>query len=131
MRISTSKFRMRILCTLLTPGKIFQTVVSILDLSFVRRVKLSSHHHLIFNSLFFSLTELSGFRMVIVFTTPRHFVQSHASCFTSQFFFSSSSTCFFLGFVLFFYYPALQISEPLSHFHLSSKRDRTTAYYLL
>ena len=34
--------------------------------------------------------------MVIVFTTPRHFVRSHASSFTSPFFFISFSTCFFL-----------------------------------
>ena len=40
-------------------------------------------------------TELAGFRMVIVFTIPRHFVRSHASSFPSPFFFISFSTCFF------------------------------------
>ena len=40
-------------------------------------------------------TELTEFRMVIVFTIPRHFVRSHASSFPSPFFFISFSTCFF------------------------------------
>ena len=40
-------------------------------------------------------TELAGLHMVIVFTTPRHFVRSHASSFPSPFFFISFSTCFF------------------------------------
>ena len=39
--------------------------------------------------------ELAGFRMVIVFTTPCHFVRSHASLFTSPFFFIWFCTCFF------------------------------------
>ena len=37
----------------------------------------------------------SHVRSVIVFTTPRHFVRSHASLFPSPFFFISFSTCFF------------------------------------
>ena len=41
------------------------------------------------------LTKLAGFCVVIVFTTPRRFVRSHASSFTSPFFFSSFSTYFF------------------------------------
>ena len=40
-------------------------------------------------------TELAGFRAVIFFTTPRHFVRSYASSFPSPFFFISFSTCFF------------------------------------
>ena len=39
--------------------------------------------------------ELARFHMVIVFTKPRHFVRSHASSFTSPFFFIAFSTCFF------------------------------------
>ena len=63
-------------------------------------------------------TELAGFRTVIVFTTPRHFVRSHASSFTSPFFFISFSTCFFH---VCFGLPLSQLpltSKPsLSHFH--------------
>ena len=41
------------------------------------------------------VNKLAGFCMVIVFATPRHFVRSHASFFTSPFLFISFSTCFF------------------------------------
>ena len=74
-------------------------------------------------------TELAGFRMVIVFTTPRHFVRSRASSFPSPFFFISFCTCFFhVCFGLPLPLLPLQISKPsLSHFHLlSSKHDRAT-----
>ena len=77
-------------------------------------------------------TELTGFRLVIVFTTPRHFVRSYAS--SSPVHFSSShSLLSFSTFVLvFLYYRSLQVSKPsLSHFYLSSEHDRTTAYCLL
>ena len=77
-------------------------------------LRYRNHHHML-DPVLFPLTELAGFYMVIVFTTPRHFVRSHASSFTSPFFFISFSTCFFhVCFSLF-----------------SSKHDRTTAYYLL
>ena len=48
-----------------------------------------------FYPTFSPLMELDGFGMVIVFTTPHHFVQSYASSFTRPFFFISFSTCFF------------------------------------
>ena len=53
----------------------------------------SSYHML--DPVFSPSTELAGFRMVIVFTIPRHFVRSHASSFPSPFFFISFSTYFF------------------------------------
>ena len=85
----------------------------------------------------FSSTELAGFRMVFGFTAPRHFVQLHAFSFTSPFLFVSSFTCFFhLRFgrrlPLFLCTSNYKAFFILSHFHhLSSKRDYTTAYYLL
>ena len=36
-------------------------------------------HHLILDPVLSPSTELTGFRMVIVFTTPRHFDLSHVS----------------------------------------------------
>ena len=57
----------------------------------------NGYHHLhhMLDPIFSPSTELAGFRMVIVFTIPRHFVRSHASSFPSQFFFISLSSCFF------------------------------------
>ena len=89
------------------------------------------HHHFMLDPVLSLLTELAGFRMVIVFTTPRHFVRSHASSFTSPFFFISFSTCFFhvcLGL------PLLPLTSNFKAFTihlLSSEHDGTTAYYLL
>ena len=40
-------------------------------------------------------TEMTKFQIVIVCTKPSHFIRSHASSFTSLFFFISFSTCFF------------------------------------
>ena len=54
----------------------------------------SSSYHML-NAVFSPSTELARFRLVIVFTIPRHFVRSHASSFSSPFFFISFSTCFF------------------------------------
>ena len=79
-------------------------------------------------------TELARFRMVIVFTTPRHFVRSHASIFTSPFFILFF-TCFFhvcFGLSL----PVLPLTSNFKAFTITfssffSKHDRTTAYYLL
>ena len=57
-------------------------------------------------------TELAGFRMVIVFTTPRNFVRSHASSITSPFFFI---------FILYLVFPRLFRSSSLfAHFKLQS-----------
>ena len=57
-------------------------------------VNIRYHHHFMLDPVLSPLTELAGFRMVIVFTTPHHFVQLHASSFTSPFFFISFSTLF-------------------------------------
>ena len=56
---------------------------------------LHHHHHHMLDRVLSPSTELAGFRMAIVFTTPRHFVRSHSSSFPSPFFFISFSTCFF------------------------------------
>ena len=57
-------------------------------------VAANSHHHML-DPILFPLTELAGFCMIIVFTTSCHFIRSHASSFTSPFFFISFFTCFF------------------------------------
>ena len=63
--------------------------------------KNDNYHHHMLDPVLSTSTELAGLRIVIVFTTPRHFVRSHASSFTSSFFFISFSTCFFhVGFGL-------------------------------
>ena len=41
------------------------------------------HHYHMLDLALFPSTELAGFRMVIVFTTPRRFVRSHAFSFAS------------------------------------------------
>ena len=53
-----------------------------------------NQHHLILDPVLFPSTELTGFSMVIVFTTPRRFARSHAFSCTSPFFFTSFSTSF-------------------------------------
>ena len=86
-----------------TPGNVTiskQTKVQIITGCLLNLVasKLSlvgHHHHHILDPVLFPSTDLHGFRLVIVFTTPCHFVRSHASSFTSPFFFISFSTCFF------------------------------------
>ena len=99
---------------------------------------MAAHHHYhMLDPVLPPSTELAGFRIVIVFTTSRHFVRSHASSFTSQFFFISFFTCFstFVSVFLFLYYYSLQISKPsLSHFYLLSSKyakNLTTKYYAI
>ena len=81
----------------------------------------SYHYHHMLDPVLSPSTELAGFRMVIVFTAPRHFVRSHIS--SSPVYFSSShSLIAFSTFVLvflFLYYRSLQIlNRSLSHSHL-------------
>ena len=59
-----------------------------------RLFTILQHHHML-DPVLSPSTELAGFRMVIVFTTPCHFVRSLASSFPSPFFVISFSTCFF------------------------------------
>ena len=78
----------------------------------------------------FSLTKLARFCMIIVFTTPRHFVQSHASSFTSPFFFSNFSTYFFhVSFCL--PLPLLPLTSNFKAFTIpfSSSFLKTTPYH--
>ena len=62
--------------------------------NFYQQITALSLHHIV-DPVLFPSTELAEFHIVIVFNMPRHFVQSHASSFTSPYFFISFSTCFF------------------------------------
>ena len=62
-----------------------------------------ANHHLNLDPVLSPSTGLAGFRIVIVVTTPRHFLRSHASSFTSLFFIIHSLLVF-STFVLVFLY---------------------------
>ena len=75
----------------------FQALAFLLDFGicfFTSIVHFISSYHML-DPVLSTSTELAGFRMVIVFTMPCHFIRLHASSFPSPFFFISFYTCFF------------------------------------
>ena len=75
---------------------VFLIEISFCEVWYMLHVSFRNHHyHHMLDPVLSTLTELAGFRMVIDITMPRQFVRSHASSFTSPFFFISFSACFF------------------------------------
>ena len=84
------------------------------------------------DSGFLPPTELARFHVVSYFTTPRHFVRSHASSFTNTFFLIIYLFLMSISAVL--CYPSFQFQSLDYHiffFPQKSNHDRTTACYLL